>query len=116
MDKRNRSRSRSVEKKVESKDKIRQQYLGIQSENKKEKKHIINRERQRNILKFEWDEREDTYESSYLPTYLPSKTNHSQNKNKTHQQDPYLKRTWTEKKLEQMTDRDWLIFREDNQI
>ncbi len=72
----------------------------------KRKKTQVSRERQRNVLRFQWDDQEDTYD--------PEKEYLRQHRQVVRKEDKYLREAWNEKRLSQMTDRDWLIFREDN--
>lgn len=67
-DRHQRSRSRSEDKNIDN-TKIREQYLGIKQEKKKDKESIYYRERQRNILKFKWDDSEDTYDQKEREYY-----------------------------------------------
>lgn len=69
-------------------------------EKKREKKQQVSKERQRNVLKFEWDAHEDTYEQSQDSLYGRIGW-------KPVREEQHLKEVWSEKKLEDMSERDW---------
>ncbi|KAF0977760.1 hypothetical protein FDP41_003082 [Naegleria fowleri] len=66
-------------------------------------------------ISFEWDEKDDTTDKTSIINTISSSANASKKPTpkKTKEED---ERNWREKKIHEMTDRDWRIFREDFDI
>ena len=95
----------------EERDNIKKNYLGLVKQ-EKVKRHQTS---YKSKLLFEWDKSEDTHGG-----ILGSKTAESvralNNRKGANMDDLIEVKTWKDKEYEEMTDRDWRIFREDMEI